>query len=323
MQAIQITQTGSADVLVLQEVSKPIVRKGEVLVRMKSAGVNFIDIYMRKGDFPVPLPFIPGMEGAGIVEEIAPDVTDVRPGDRVAYVGKLGSYAQYATVPAAQLIPLPDSMDFDHGAAFALQGMTALYLVEDLHPIKPGDEVLVHAAAGGMGLLLVQWLKHKGARVIGTVSSAEKAAIAKQAGADEVILYTQQDFVAETLRLTGGKGAHYIIDGVGKDTLTKDLKAVRARGAIAYYGLASGQPEPIDAGQLQNKSICLCGGNLMNYLAPREELMRRASQVLWALKDGWLQLNIGKVYPLAEAAEAHRLLESRASTGKLILHIEK
>ncbi len=324
MKAINVMKHGDVDVLILQSVQKPVPKKGEVLIRLKAAGVNFIDIYMRTGNpvIPVSLPFIPGVEGAGVVEEIGEEVTEVRPGDRVAYVGVLGSYSEYIIAPSSRLIILPREIDFDLGAAFPLQGMTAHYLVHDVYSIKPSDHVLVHAAAGGVGLLVVQWLKHLGAHVIATVSSEEKAKIVQNAGADDVIVYTKQDFVIETKRITSGKGADYIIDGVGKNTLTKDLDAVRTRGSICIFGLSSGVPDPVEAHKLQLKSIALVGGNLMNYLTSREELLKRANAVMNGIKEGFIKINISHVFPLEKAQEAQYLLESRQSTGKLILKIK-
>lgn len=279
---------------------------------------------MRMGNpaIPTPLPFIPGVEGAGIVEEISDDVTEVKPGDRVAFVGKLGTYAEYITVPSAQLISLREEINFAIGAAFPLQGMTAHYLVHEFYSVKPGDHVLVHAAAGGVGLLVVQWLKHLGAHVIGTVSSEDKAIIATEAGVDDVIIYTKQDFVAETKKLTNGVGADYIIDGVGKSTLTKDLDAIRTKGHICIFGLSSGAPDPVEAHKLQLKSISLSGGNLMNYLTSREELLKRADAVMKGINEGWLKINISHIFPLAESGKAQHLLESRQSTGKIILKIK-
>jgi len=324
VEAVNVTKNGDVNVLNLQQLPKPIPQKGEALIRLCTAGLNFIDIYMRMGNpaIPVPLPFIPGVEGAGIVEEISDGVTEVKPGDRVAFVGKLGAYAEYITVPSSQLIPLRKEINFDVGAAFPLQGMTAHYLVHEFYSIQPHDHVLVHAAAGGVGLLAVQWLKHIGAHVIGTVSSEEKAIIAREAGVDDVIIYTKQDFVNETKKLTNGIGADYIIDGVGKSTLTKDLDAIRTRGHICIFGLSSGAPDPIEAHKLQLKSISLSGGNLMNYLTSREELLRRADAVMNGINEGWLKINISHIYPLAESAKAQYLLESRQSTGKIILKIK-
>lgn len=323
MRAIQIGQQGDASVLqVKEDVPVPIPGKGEALVRLKAAGLNFIDIYMRKGQYPTAMPYIPGLEGAGIVEAIHGDVRDVKIGDRVAYTGAVGSYAEYNIVKADQLIPLPDDITFEQGAAFPLQGMTAHYLVHDYYPITSRDTVLVHAAAGGVGLLLVQWIKHLGATVIGTVSTDEKAKLARDAGADHVILYDRQDFVEETKKFTQGRGADYIIDGVGKTTFTHDLDAVRRRGVICIFGSASGPAEPIAPNVLQKKSIVLAGGSLFNSLDTRQELLGRAGAVLKGIREGWLQLNINHVFPLDEAAKAQMMLEGRQTTGKVVLTIE-
>ncbi len=323
MQAIYATAHGDTGMLKIQKTLKPLVKSGEALVRLKAAGINFIDIYMRQGSsaIRVPIPFIPGVEGSGIVEEVFNDVTVVKPGDRVAFVGHLGTYAEYITVQASQLIPLRENMTFYEGAAFPLQGMTAQYLVNELYPVKPGDHVLVHAAAGGVGLLTVQWLKHLGAHVIGTVSTREKAKIARIAGVDDVIIYTEEDFVTETKRLTNGKGVDYIIDGVGKSTFAKNLEAVRTRGCICFFGFSSGIPDSVDMIKLQMKSITLCGGGLMNYLSSREELLKRANQVVEGVTEGWLKLNVSHVFTLDQAPEAQRLLETRQTTGKLLLTI--
>lgn len=324
MKAINVIKNGESDVLTLQELPKPTLQKGEALIRLHAAGLNFIDIYMRKGspEIPIPVPFIPGVEGSGVVEKISAGVTEAKPGDRVAFIGKLGTYAEYITVPASQLIPLEKDISFELGAAFPLQGMTAHYLVHEFYSIKPKDYVLVHAAAGGVGLLVIQWLKHLGAHVIGTVSSEEKAIIARKAGADDIIIYTKQDFVTATKKLTNGLGADYIIDGVGKSTLRKDLDAVRLRGHICIFGLSSGTPDPVEAHHLQLKSISLCGGNLMNYLTSREELLKRAHAVINGIKEGWLKINISHCFFLAESAKAQQLLENRQSTGKIILKIK-
>ncbi len=322
MKAIQISQNGDASVLQVKNIPTPAPGKGEALVRLKAAGLNFIDIYMRKGQYPTALPYTPGLEGSGVVEEIGENVSEVKVGDRVAYTGGIGSYAQYNIVKADQLIPLPDDITFEQGAAFPLQGMTAHYLVHDYFSIKPGTTILVHAAAGGVGLLLVQWIKHLGATVIGTVSTDDKAKIARDAGADHIILYTKQDFVEETKKLTGNKGADYIIDGVGKTTFTKDLDAVRRRGVICIFGSASGPAEPLAPNLLQQKSIILAGGSLFNSLDTRKELLTRAHDVLNGIREGWLQLNINHVLSFEEAAKAQEMLESRKTTGKVILTME-
>jgi NADPH2:quinone reductase len=321
MKAIRMTEYGGPEVLRLQEVETPVPGPGEALVRLRAAGLNFIDVYQRRGDYPVPLPCIPGREGAGVVEAVGPDTTEVKPGDRVAYTGYLGAYAEASVVPAYRLIPLPDDLSFEQGAAFPLQGMTAHYLLHEFRRPGPGDTVLIHAAAGGMGLLLVQWAHHMGARVLGTVSTEEKARAARSAGADEVILYTEQDFVAETRRLTGGHGADLIIDGVGKSTFAGNLEAAALRGHIVVFGAASGPAEPISPNALMPRSLSVSGGSLGNYIRTPDELFRRARDVLEGIRAGWLRLHIGHVLPLAEAARAHRLLEDRQSIGKIVLAI--
>jgi len=321
MKAIRISKTGDPSVLEIKDVPKPVPGTGEALICLKTAGLNFIDIYFRKGIYPSALPFTPGVEGAGVVEAVGDGVSEIKPGDRVAYAGHRGSYAEYNVVKASQLIPLPKKVSFEEGAAFPLQGMTAHYLLHEYYRIKPGDSILVHAAAGGVGLLLVQWAKHKGARVIGTVSTEEKAKIARQAGADDIILYTKEDFVAETKKLTSGKGADYIIDGVGQSTFTKDLEAVRTRGHICVFGSSSGPAEAIAPNSLMARSVTVSGGSLFNYIGNREELLGRARSVLNGMREGWLKLRIDKVLPLEQAAEAHRLLEGRQTTGKVILKI--
>jgi len=321
MKAIKISTHGDATVLKLDEVAIPTPAKGQVLIRLKAAGLNFIDIYMRVGRYTRELPFIPGLEGAGIVEAIGEGVTEVKPGDRVAYTGNIGSYAEYNVVQAWQLIPLPDEITFEQGAAFPLQGMTAQYLLHDYYPIKPGTNVLVHAAAGGVGLLVVQWLHHLKANVIGTVSTEAKAEMVRAAGANHVINYSDQDFVEEVKKLTNNKGADYIIDGVGKSTFTKDLDAVRIYGQICIFGAASGVADPFSANILQQKSITVSGGSLFNCLNTREELLKRAGDVLKGIKEGWLKLKIDHIFSLDEAAKAQQELEGRKTTGKVILKI--
>ncbi len=321
MKAIRIHQTGDPSVLQLENIERPKLEVGQVLVRLKAAGVNFIDIYMRSGRYPTHLPYTPGFEGAGIVEEVGEGVHEVKPGDRVAYSSSLGSYAEYNLVKAWQLIPLPESLSFEQAAAFPLQGMTAHYLLHEYYQVKSGDYVLVHAAAGGVGLLLVEWLKHRGATVIGTVSTPEKAEVARQAGADHVILYTSQDFVAETKKITQDRGVDFIIDGVGKSTFTKDLEAVRYRGHICIFGSSSGSAEPLAPNSLQSKSLTVSGGSLFNYVNSREEILTRAHAVLQGVQEGWLKLRIDNVLPLEQAPEAHRILEGRKTIGKVVLKI--
>ncbi len=323
MKAIQISGYGGPEVLKLQEVQIGKPSKGQALVRVKAAGVNFIDIYQRRGTYPVKLPYVPGLEGSGIVEAVGEDVKNVKPGDRVAYVHEPGSYAEQALVHAEQLILLPKELSFEQGAAFPLQGMTAHYLLHEFRKIKANDIVLIHAAAGGMGLLLVQWAKHLGARVLGTASTEEKALAAKQAGADEVILYTKQDFPTEVMRLTNGHGADLIIDGVGKTTFPGNLEAATLRGHIVIFGSASGAADPISPNILMKRSLTLCGGSLFNYILTKEELLGRAKAVMEGIQQGWLTLHIAKEFPLGKAAEAHQKLEERQTSGKVLLVPDK
>jgi NADPH:quinone reductase len=322
VKGIVVTANGEAEVLQLGQISPGQPGPGQALVRVKAAGLNFIDIYQRSGRYPTPMPYTPGLEGSGIVEAIGAGVSEAKVGDRVAYNGNLGAYAQLALVKAQDLIPLPDELSFEQGAAFPLQGMTAHYLLHEFRRVEPGEFVLVHAAAGGMGLLLCQWLKHKGAVVIGTTSSSAKAKLAKDAGCDYTINYNDQDFVQEVERITSGKGCPIVIDGVGKSTFKGSLEAVSKRGSVIIFGSASGPADPIEPNGLQKKSITVSGGSLFNYLDTREELLQRANSVLDGIKQGWLKLNISTVLPLAKAAEAHKLLESRQSTGKIILSCE-
>lgn len=327
MKAIQHHAFGGPSVLQLRDMPLPVLKPGEALVRVAVAGVNFADVVMRRGDLPIPLPNIPGVEGAGIVEAVAADVTDFKAGDRVAWApvmaaANTGSYAQYQAVHREQLLPLPDDLSFEQAAAVTLRGLTAHYLVHDQVSIQPGTSVLVHAAAGGMGLMLVQWLKHLGATVIGTVSTEAKAQRAKSAGADHVIVYSSDDFAAKTLALTDGRGADYIIDGVGKATFTKNLDAVATRGKICIFGHASGFPDAISPLQLIPKSISVSGGYMTNFLRNREEVQRKAAELFGAMKSGWLQPDISAVFSLDEAAQAHAQLEQRESTGKLILRVD-
>jgi NADPH2:quinone reductase len=319
MKAIQIAHYGGPDVLKIQNVQIEKPGPGQALVRVEAAGVNFIDIYQRRGTYPVKLPYTPGLEGAGVVEAIGEGVTNVRSGDRVAYVHEPGSYAEQTLVKAENLIPLPSDLSFEQGAAFPLQGMTAHYLLHEFRKIQPQDVVLIHAAAGGMGLLLVQWAKHLGARVLGTVSTEEKAKIAKAAGADEVIIYTKQDFATEVKRLTNGHGADLIIDGVGKVTFAEDLQTSALRGHIVIFGAASGLADPISPNVLMKHSLTLSGGSLFNYILNTEELMRRAHAVITGVREGWLKLRIDSLFPLEKAAEAHQKLEERKTTGKVLL----
>lgn len=321
MKAIVVSQYGGPEVLQLQEakIGKP--GKGQALVRLAAAGVNFVEIYQRRGIYPTKLPYIPGSEGAGVVEAIGEGVTLFKVGDRVAYVHQPGTYAEASVVSADRLIPLPADFSFEQGAAFALQGMTAHYLLHEFRKPKPGDVVLIHAAAGGMGLLLVQWARHLGAKVIGTVSTEEKAKAAREAGATDVIIYTKQNFVNETKNLTDGHGADLIIDGVGKTTFAGNLEAAALRGNIVIFGAASGPADPIFPNVLMARSLTISGGSLPNYLLSRNEMLSRAQAVIQGVQEKWLKLKIDKVLPLAQAAEAHRLLENRQTIGKVVLAI--
>ena len=320
MQAIQVTTVGGPEVLTLTDLPVPSPKPNEALVQIKAAGVNFIDVYFREGRYPTQLPFINGQEAAGVVVETGSEVTNVQRGDAVAYTGALGSYAQYAAVPASRLVKVPDELDFEQAAAAMLQGMTAHYLLYSTYPLKQGETALIHAAAGGVGLLLVQMAKMIGARVIGTAGTQEKAQLARDAGADECIVYTEADFETETRRLTGGKGVDVVYDGVGKATFDKDLNVLRPRGYLVLFGGPSGAVPPFDLIKLSQKgSLFITRPTLGHYTATREELEWRANDVLQWIVRGALKLSIHKTYPLASAADAHRDLEGRKTTGKLLL----
>src|SRR6266699_316479 len=310
MKAIQVQKSGGPEVLTLVDIPVPKPKPNEGVVKISAAGVNFIDVYLREGRYPSPLPFISGQEGSGIVSEIGADVKSFKPGDRVAYTGIPGSYAEYAAVPADRLVLLPPGITEQQAGAAMLQGMTAHYLVHDTYPLKKGETALVHAAAGGVGLLLVQIAHNIGARVIGTVSTAEKAKLAREAGADEVILYTQVDFEAETKRLTGGKGVDVVYDSVGKTTFDKGLNVLRPRGYMVLYGGSSGAVLPLDLVVLSQKgSLFVTRPSLVNYIPTRDELQARASAVFGMIAEGKLKLRIEHIYALADAAQAHRDLE--------------
>jgi NADPH:quinone reductase len=324
MKAIRISQYGDPSVMQLVDIPQPTPGPGDALVRVQAAGVNYADIYFRTGAgrVPIPFPYTLGMEGAGVVEAVGERVGEVKVGDRVSYTTReLGSYAEYHVVKAASLMPLPGELSIEDAAAATLQGLTAHYLLHEFYPIGRGSTVLVHAAAGGMGLLLVQWLKHMGAVAIGTVSTQEKAKAARAAGADHVILYSKDDFAEEAKKLTNGRGVDYVIDGVGKTTFAKNLDALRIRGWATIFGMASGPADPMSPNALAAKSITISGGALFNYTATREELLRRMSHVFKGLREGWLKLRVVHSFPLAQAAEAHRVLEGRQTTGKLILTV--
>jgi NADPH:quinone reductase len=320
MKAIQVQKTGGPEALTLVDLPVPKPKANEAVVKIAAAGVNFIDVYFREGRYPSPLPFVDGQEGAGTVTEAGSDVKSLKPGDRVAYTGVLGSYAEYAAVAADRLVKVPAGISDQQAAAAMLQGMTAHYLVHTTYPLKKGETALIHAAAGGVGLLLVQMAKNLGARVIGTAGSDEKAKLAKDAGADEVIVYTKQDFEAETKRLTDGKGVHVIYDGVGKSTFEQGLNVLRPRGYMVLFGGASGAVPPFDPLKLTQKgSLFLARPSLMHYIASREELEQRASDVLGWITAGTLKLRIEHIYKLDQAQQAHRDLEGRKTTGKLLL----
>jgi NADPH:quinone reductase len=320
MKAIQIKQTGGPEVMEVADLPVPQPKPNEAVVNIKAAGVNFIDVYNREGRYKAPLPLVLGQEGAGVVSAVGADVHEVTVGERVAYTQVLGSYAEYAAVPADRLVKIPEGVSERDAAAAMLQGMTAHYLAYDTHPLKKGETALIHAAAGGVGLLLVQMAHNIGARVIATVSTAEKAALARAAGADEVILYTQVDFEAETKRLTGGKGLDVVYDSVGKTTFDKGLNLLRPRGMMALFGGSSGAVAPIDPLVLTQKgSLFLTRPSLGNYVATSQELQARAAAVFGMIRDGKLKLRIEHLYPLAEAQKAHRELEGRKTTGKLLL----
>jgi NADPH:quinone reductase len=318
MKAIEIHEFGGPEVMKIREakIGKP--GKGQALIRLVTAGVNFVDIQQRKGVYYKKLPFILGLEGAGVVEEVGEGVK-FTPGDRVAYVHEQGSYAEACLVRADLLIPLPKEFSFEQGASFPLQGMTAHYLLHEFRKPKPGDVVLIHAAAGGMGLLLVQWAKRLGAKVIGTVSNEEKAQAALEAGADHIIIYTKADFVTEVKNLTNNHGADLIIDGVGKATFAGNLEAAALKGHIVIFGAASGPADPIPPNSLMPKSLSLSGGSLGNFMRNREEMIERAEDVIKGIQEGWLNFRIHSVLKLDQAAEAHRQLENRKTIGKLLL----
>ncbi|MSR07176.1 MAG: quinone oxidoreductase [Gemmatimonadetes bacterium] len=321
MKAVRVHETGGPEALRFEDLPDPTVGPGNVVVKLHAIGVNFIDTYFRTGLYKAKeLPFIPGQEGAGDVVGVGEGVTGFAAGDRVAYTGVQGSYAGMQAVPADRVVKLPNGLSYRDGAAVMLQGMTAHYLAVSTYPLKPGDTCLVHAAAGGVGLLLCQVAKLKGATVIGTVSTAEKEALAREAGADHVIRYTEQDFEAEVKRITGGKGVNVVYDGVGKTTFDKSLSSLRRRGMMVLFGQSSGPVPPLDPGILNTKgSLFLTRPTLHAYTAEREELVQRADEVLGWVRDRKLKIRIGAEFPLGKAAEAHRALEGRLTTGKVLL----
>lgn len=320
MKVIVVEQPGGPEQMRLVEWPKPAPGPGQALVKIAAAGVNFIDIYHRTGLYKVDPPITLGMEAAGVVEAVGDGVSEVAPGDRVAYAMSRGAYAEYAVVPAWMLVKLPPALDFNSAAAVMLQGMTAHYLVYSTYPLKEGESCVIHAAAGGVGLLLVQMAKMRGARVFGTVSTEAKAELARQAGADEVIVYTKQDFLEVVRSATNGRGVDVVYDSVGAATWEKSLDCLRPRGMMVSYGNASGPVPPFQPLVLSQKgSLFLTRPSLQHYVATREELLWRAGDVLAWVQEGRLKLRIERVYRLAEAAEAHRALESRATAGKLLV----
>ena len=320
MKAIQIKQVGGPEVMELVDLPVPEPKVNEAVVKLAASGVNFIDVYNREGRYQVPLPFTPGQEGAGEVVSVGKEVKLVRTGDRVAWTSALGAYAEYAAVPADRLVSIPAGVSDQQAAATMLQGMTAHYLVYDTYPLKRGETALVHAAAGGVGLLLVQMAHNIGARVIATVSTAEKAKLARDAGADDIIGYSETDFEAETKRLMGGKGVDVVYDSVGKTTFEKGLNILRPRGMMVLFGGSSGAVPPFDPIVLTQKgSLFLTRPSLGNYIATREQLTARSGAVFGMISAGKLKLRIEHTYPLAEAQRAHRELEGRKTTGKLLL----
>lgn len=320
MKAIQIKQTGGPEVMELVDLPVPQPKPNDAVVKIQAVGVNFIDVYNREGRYKQPLPLVLGQEGAGTVSAVGSDVRNVKIGDRAAFTLILGSYAEYAAVPADKLVKIPEGVSDREAAAAILQGMTAHYLVYDTFPLKKGDTALVHAAAGGVGLLLVQMAHNIGARVIGTVSTEEKAKLAREAGADDIILYTQTDFEEETKRLMNGKGLDVVYDSVGKTTFEKGLNLLRPRGMMALYGGSSGAVPPFDPIILTQKgSLFLTRPSLGAYVLTPEDLQKRASAVFGMIRDGKLKLRIEHIYPLSQAQQAHRDLEGRKTTGKLLL----
>ena len=325
MRAIQITHTGGAEVLQLRELPTPTPGAGEALIQIEACGVNFIDIYLREGRYASPLPFIPGQEAAGVVLALGPDTASVdaapvKVGDRVAWCGVPGTYAQFAVAPVARLIAVPDGVTTRQAAAAMLQGMTAHYLSHSTYAIQPNDAVLVHAGAGGVGLLLIQMAKRQGARVFATVSTDDKATLARAAGADEAILYTREDFAARVRELTNGAGLPVVYDSVGKTTFDGSLACLRPRGTLVLYGGSSGAVPPFDLIQLSTRgSLYVTRPSLKDYTATRQELLLRAGDVLRWVAEGSLKLRLEHSYPLADAAQAHRDLESRKTTGKVLL----
>ena len=320
MKAIRVHAPGGPEAMKVDDVPTPTPKAGEALVKVDAAGLNYIDVYFRTGQYKAELPLTLGLEAAGTVTAVGPGTTDVKVGDKVAYTGVPGAYAEYAVVPAARLVVLPAGLSTKQGAAMMLQGMTAHYLATSTYPLKSGDTCLVHAAAGGVGLLLCQIAKMRGARVIGTVSTEDKAKLAREAGADDVILYSRQDFEAEVKRLTDGKLLQVVYDGVGKTTFEKGFNCLAPRGMMVLYGAASGPIGAFDPQILNAKgSLFLTRPSLNHHIISRAELVQRATEIGQWIKDGKLKLRVEFEFPLKDAAEAHRALEGRKTTGKVLL----
>jgi NADPH:quinone reductase len=320
MKTVRVHKYGGPEVLVVDDLPVPEPKAGEARVKIEAIGVNFIDIYQRTALYPLQTPFTLGSEGAGVVDAVGEGVTEVKNGDRVAYAMVLGSYAEYAIVPAWRLVPVPANINAKSAAAIMLQGMTAHYLTHSTYPLKQGETALVHAAAGGVGLLLVQIAKMRGARVIGTVSTEAKAQLARGAGADDVIFYTQTDFVTEVKKFTGGKGVHVVYDSVGVTTFDKSLDCLRPRGYLVLFGQSSGPVPPFDPGKLAGKgSLFLTRPSLAHYTLDRAELLQRSGDLFKWIASGKLKLRVESAFSMVDAAEAHRQLEGRKTTGKVVL----
>ena len=320
MRAVRVHNFGGPEALLYEEAPKPEPGPGEVRLKVEACGVNFVDVYHRMGRYPGPLPLIPGAEAAGVVDAVGPGVSDFKPGDRGASARVRGGYAEYAIVPASQLVAIPGNLDSHTAAAAMLQGLTAHYLAYSTYPLKAGDSALIHAAAGGLGLLLVQIAKMLGVRTLGTVSTEDKARLAKKAGLDDAILYTQTDFDQEVKRLTGGKGVNVVYDSVGKTTFDQSLNCLKPRGYLVLCGQSSGAVPPFDPQVLNPKgSLFLTRPTLGDYISDRPELLWRAGDLFKWIADKKLDIYVNKEFPLSEAAAAHTYLESRQSTGKLLL----
>ena len=319
MKAVQISQTGGPEVLSYVDVPDPSPGRGQALIDVMAIGVNYTDVYTRSGLNPPPLPVIPGIEAAGVVSQVGEDVSEVVVGDKVAYSSVDASYSEKVVAPSWRLVKLPEDLDAEKGAAVMLQGMTAHYLAHSTYPLRQGDSALIHAAAGGVGLLLTQMAKRLGARVIATVSTEAKAQLAREAGADRVIIYTEEDFEEEVNKITGGAGVEVVYDSVGVSTFDKSIACLKRRGYMVLYGQASGPVPPVPVTVLNRKSLFLTRPGLADYTMTREELIERAGDVLEWVRSGKLRLHIHGKFPLRDAADAHRQLEGRLTTGKLLL----